>query len=283
MLSPDVRCALVKIHGIGTQPETWSRDFDTLLSARLATLAPDQQAQIVQESVWWADLSRLPGQGLARAAAPAGTGSATYDLAYQQYTTYLAANQVAISRSAEAFTLPFGDFAGQVIARLRDGLVTVGDQAKDVANYVRNNGVRLAIQKRLSDSLFKVHAEHPQATIILGSHSQGAIIAYDVLRLIGPQLGPVVWVTMGSPLAWYLNVGHWGAERLGIRETTTWLNYYDPRDIIGNVLAGLVRWPRPQPEDIDVDNVAQGLDAHDHWRNPEVVERYFQLIKRHLT
>src|SRR5436309_3996510 len=100
-MSPNgVRCVLVKIHGIGNQMPTWSSEFDAALGDRLATLPPEQQARVVNDSVWWADLSRLPGvraRGQRGPAAAAGPASPSYQIAYEQYTLYLAANDAAMS------------------------------------------------------------------------------------------------------------------------------------------------------------------------------------------
>jgi hypothetical protein len=287
-MSPNtMRCVLIKIHGIGNQPFTWSSDFDAALGDRLATLPPEQQAQVVNDSVWWADLSRLRG-GRTRSqrgpAAAGGPGTPTYQIAFEEYTLYLAANDAAMAGDARKLGAPLQRYPRKPTARLGGSIITAADQAHDVANYVSNNGVRLAIQQRLSDKLFEVQEQFPEATVILGSHSQGTIIAYDVLRLNGAQLPNVLtWVTMGCPLAWYLSFGRWGNERLGIQPGIAWPNLYDPYDIVGRQLTGLVPWDAPLPQDITVDNRAQELDAHDHWSNPVVVDHYFRLITERLA
>ena len=51
----------------------------------------------------------------------------------------------------------------------------------------------------------------------------------------------------------------------------------------GQAVAHLVNWTKPAPDDIDVDNVDQGLDGPDHWRNPSVVHRYLELVTRGVT
>jgi hypothetical protein len=287
-MSPNtVRCVLIKIHGIGNQPPTWSSEFDAALADRLATLPPEQQAQVVNDSVWWADLSQLRGvraRGQRGTAAATGPGSPTYAFAFEQYTLYLAANDAAMTGDPRKLGAPLQRYPRKRTARVSGRIITAADLAHDVANYVSNNGVRLAIQQRLSDKLFAVQEQFPEATVILGSHSQGTIIAYDVLRLNGAQLPSVeTWVTMGCPLAWYLTFGRWGDERLGIQPPTVWPNLYDPYDIVGRQLAGLLPWDAPLPQDINVDNRGQGLDAHDHWSNPVVVDYYFQLIAERLS
>jgi V8-like Glu-specific endopeptidase len=281
-----VRCVLVTIHGIGNQPEDWSADFQDKLDQRLQTLGDDQRDQIAYEPVWWADLSRvdqLEASALAPAA-PAGTSSVTYELAYQQYALYVAAGKTDELEALELGIPPLDRVIGNVLARVGDTTVTVRDQANDVANYVSNNGVRLAIQRRLSDKLFEVHTKYPGASVILGSHSQGTIIAYDVLRLNGAQYSRVdTWVTMGCPLGWYLNFGRWGGEQLGIPPSLKWLNFWDSKDPVGRALSSMVTWEKPRPDDVDVNNHGRGLDPHDHWHNPDVVQRYFELLQAHVA
>lgn len=283
-MSPsDVRCVLIKIHGIGNQKRNWSRRFDDLLAAKLAALSPDEQARFVSESVWWADLSRLPGAGVPAAAGLTPvTADVTFTLVQQAYTQYLLAGGATTGATA-AFGLPLPN-PTKIIAKLKDVVVRAADKANDVADYVTNNGIRLQIQHRLNDTLFQLQAKHPNAKLILGSHSQGTIISYDVLRLNGSQLPRLKnWVTMGSPLGWFLNFLRWGDEPLGMPTTTAWLNFYDDDDKVGKALAGLVNWQAPLPQDINVDNRSKGLDPHDHWHNPDVVERYFQLIKGYVS
>jgi hypothetical protein len=285
MAESEVRCVLVKIHGIGNQKRTWSRRFDGMLKAKLATLSRGQQRRFVSESVWWADLSRLPGMAVAAAAGRPVSASAdvAFSLVQQEYTQYLLTGNATTGGVPAAFGLPLPN-PTKIIARLKDVIVRAADNANDVANYVTNNGVRLQIQHRLSDKLFQMQAKYPNASLILGSHSQGTVVSYDVLRLNGSQLPSLkTWITMGSPLAWYLSFLRWGDDPVGIPSAMTWLNFYDDDDRVGKTLQGLVSWPAPVPVDIDVDNKSKGLDAHDHWHNPDVVERYFELIGSCLT
>lgn len=286
MADTDVRSVLVKIHGVGNQKPTWSRRFDRMLKAKLATLPASQRRQVISEPVWWADLSRLPGMG-APAAVAGQPVSVSADVAFalvqQQYSQYLLTGGATTGGAAAVFGLSLPD-PRKIIARLKNGIVRAADSANDVANYVTNNGVRIQVQHRLSDKLFQLQEKYPKAVLILGSHSQGTMVSYDVLRLNGPQLPSLkVWITMGSPLAWYLDFLRWGDDPVGINRAITWLNFYDDADKIGKELRGLVSWQAPVPRDINVDNRGQGLDPHDHWHNPGVVQRYFELVKSNLT
>jgi hypothetical protein len=284
MPNPDVTCVLVKIHGVGNQKRAWSARFDAMLDAKLQTLSATQRSHFASESVWWADVSRLPGM-----AAPAGVAAApgvtpTLDQADVQiandYMSHLLGGGAGAGATTAGLSIPNPT---TVIARLKDVVVSAADSANDVANYVSNNGVRIQMQHRLTEKLVEVGAEYPNATVVLGSHSQGTIVAYDLLRLSGSELAKLTtWVTMGSPLAYYLHFLRWGKEALSIQPTLTWLNYFDDQDKVGQALAGLTGWAAPAPQDADVDNTGNGVDPHDHWHNPAVVDRYFQIVRQHL-
>jgi hypothetical protein len=208
-----------------------------------------------------------------------GPAEVQFTLVQQAYASHVLAQETAAAGATAAFGISLD--LNKVVARLKDlPIVRAVDQANDVANYISHNGVRIQIQDLLNRRIFELQAKYQNAHIILGSHSQGSIVAYDVLRLNGaqyPRLG--TWVTMGSPLGWYLNFSRWGAEPIGLPPGLSWLNYYDQDDRVGTVVAGMLRPPTPTATDVDVNNTGQNLDPHDHWHNPDVVERYFQLIK----
>ena len=291
MTNTQVRCVLVKIHGIGRQQPNWSKDFDDALDQKLATLSQAERDAVISIPVYWADLSKLPGTGVAAGTAgPPGPDDAAYAATYGSYAQYYATNELAttgVPAGAAGAAAGLGSVIGGIITKvidLKDGAVTAADHFNDISNYVSNNGVRLPIQQRLSDALLTAHATYPNASIMLASHSQGTIISYDVLRLTGAHLPRLTtWVTMGCPLGWYLTFGRWGADQMGIRQDLRWLNFYDDEDPVGQALSDLVTWPSPTPADADVDNRGHGLDAHDHWHNPEVVDRYFRLIQDCLS
>lgn len=288
MLTSDVRCVLITIHGIGQQAADWHQQFDQALDAALG-LTTDQRARFVNESVWWADLSALPSTGgvaaggvghPAELARPTAAVDVEYGLVHRSFSNYLASGGDPAMGGTAAFGLPD---PRTIITNLRDVVFNAADQANDVASYVSNNGVRAQIMNRLGSKLYQVHDSHPQANIILASHSQGTMVSYDVLRLASSRLPRLTtWVTMGSPLAWYLNAAKWGRELLSTSTALTWLNFFDDHDIVGKALAPLVGWAAPRPQDVNVDNVGQGLGAHDHWHNPTVVQRYADLIRPRL-
>jgi hypothetical protein len=290
MTTDDVKVVLVKIHGIGQQPENWSADFDAALAAQLT---PAELAAVDQASVWWAPLSRLPftpTTARASAAAPSQTASVATAQAYTDYAKYLAASSAPPATTAAAPHLAAVDI-GSLLGGLANRVINIGsdqfsmlDHVTDVANYIGNNRIRIAIQECLAKVLAAKQAAHPDATMILGSHSQGTIISYDVLRLmLGELPGLKVWVSMGCPLGWYIDGASWGSNELEMVAALRWLNWYDPQDIVGKDLKSLTNWSPAVPEDVDIDNVGHGLDAHDHWHNPEVVNQYVQLIRAVLA
>ena len=284
MADTDVRCVLVKIHGIGQQREPdWHQDFDQKLEAALAGLGAAQRGAFVNESVYWADLSALfasPGGRPADLGQPAATVDVEYGLAHQSFSNYLASGGNPAMGSPAAFGLPD---PRSVLMRLKDVTFSAADEANDVAGYVANNGLRTQIQNRLATKLYALHDRYVNANLILGSHSQGTMVSYDVLRAVAsrlPRLG--TWVTMGCPLAWYLTAGKWGRDILDVRPALTWLNYFDDQDPVGKALAPLIDWAAPKPQDSDVDNTGQGLHAHDHWHNPTVIQNYAALVTQQV-
>ena len=280
MTTDDVRCVLLKIHGIGNQRPEWSGDFDAALTSQLTAL---ELAAFSHQSVWWADLSRLPGPPAAAGLAPTGHTSSTSTMqAYVDYARYLMSHPASAASAITDLGSLIGNLVNNVMD-LQDGLVSLADHVTDVANYVGNNGIRLSVQQRLMASLFAAQAAHPQAALILASHSQGTIISYDVLRLLARQLPALkVWVTMGCPLGWYLGGASWGHNEIDLPGTVRWINLYDRNDLVGRDLELLAQWMPTVPEDIDVDNVGLGLHPHDHWRNPVVVAQYVGLIRQAL-
>jgi hypothetical protein len=279
----DVRCVLVKIHGIGQQKANWHDDFDHMLDTALGGLTAEQRARFVNESVWWADLSVLPTVGFghpAELAQPTASVDVEYGLVQRSYGNYLASGGDPAMGGTAAFGLPD---PRTILINLRDGTYNAADQANDVASYVSTNGSRAQILNRLSRKLYDMHDTYPQAVLILASHSQGTMISYDVLRQVNSRLPRLAtWITMGCPLAWYVNCTKWGSDLLDVSTTLTWLNFYDDHDIVGKALGPLVNWQAPRPQDVNVDNVGQGLHAHDHWHNPTVVQRYADLISPQL-
>jgi hypothetical protein len=275
-----IGCTLILIHGLGDQAADWSAAFRAAFTPALGADA----ARVNVVDAYWAKLSTrddLLHPRLGVGAVPAsglGLDDEAYNRAVLEFTR-------ALGRSAGA---PRGERAlspGEIFDVIKGRLPGGEELLVDAGNYVGRNGVRTAVQNVLHAALAAAHQDAPDVPVVLVSHSQGTIIAYDVLRQAGeayPRLR--TWITMGSPLGKYLGFPfEWGALQLGVPPDLRWVNLFDPQDIVGVELNGMVDWPRPQPIDVAVDNVGHAHDAHDHWHNPEVVAHIKDEVLRVLN
>jgi hypothetical protein len=174
-----------------------------------------------------------------------------------------------------------------ITRRLRLSLPGVGGTIdaliNDIGNYIARNKVRANVQNVLHDQLSKAHSETPSIPIVCVAHSQGTVIAYDVLRQAGRLYRQLrTLVTLGSPLSeYYFKRFDWGSEPLGFALTTRWLNLYDPGDIVGRALVDAVQWRGLQLVEQQVHNgPPAGRDAHDHLTNPEVARHVADEVRR---
>jgi hypothetical protein len=256
------------MHGLGDQPESWSQAFREALTDQLG----GEAARVQLVDAYWAPLSTAIDTVRPRLApGPQGTADMgledeTYRRTVLEFSRMLAAESGA---TLGAHTRGPGDIFDSITSRIPGGFELV----VDVGNYVARNGVRTAVQNVLHTCLGHVRSEGEGVPALVVSHSQGTVIAYDVLRQAGgsyPNLR--TWITMGSPLRKYFAFPlEWGRQQLGLPPGLRWLNLYDPSDIVGRDLSGSIDWTDPQPEDRMVDNTGNARDAHDHWHNPQVV------------
>lgn len=268
-------CSVVLIHGIGSQKPNWSSGFQHDLRGQLG----QDSARIEFFDAYWANLSTLSGTAPALAWPFAWPG-----LDREVETFYRTQFEVSLMIAGEAgfgpspATIDPADLASAMGRNFNIGV----DLAADIAKYVSRNTVRTDVQRVLHEILGERHQEG--APVVLVSHSQGTIIAYDVLRQAGTCYTNIrTWITMGSPLRKYFAFPlQWGRDQLGVPVELRWLNLYDPRDIVGKDLRGAVDWDSPQPMDEVVDNVTNATWAHNHWANPQVVTAVADEVRRVL-
>jgi hypothetical protein len=196
--SDDIRaCSVVYIHGIGSQEpaEVTKRNWDTALFGQQM----DETAM-----AYWADIrhpltaASLRGKSAGR---PARTPTSAESKRYAEAMRRAFGGRL---RPVE----PGGSYEGAVFGRFLPGL---GDALfgwltetfiQDTNAYFHDPAQKKAMQQRLIDVLER-KAGRP---IILVAHSQGSIIAYDVLRRLGTStptgkpLDIAAFVTIGSPL-----------------------------------------------------------------------------------
>src|SRR5205814_1015948 len=98
----------------------------------------------------------LPGGGVA----PGSTATTATNQAFVEYSDHLARSMMntgarsTLPSGARSFDLGsvIGGLAGQVI-KLGTQQISMADHATDVANYIGNNQIRLAIQDTLASAL----------------------------------------------------------------------------------------------------------------------------------
>jgi hypothetical protein len=168
----------------------------------------------------------------------------------------------------------------------------------DVAAYVCRNDRRERVRSFVREALLRLAYRKDVAGIVINSHSNGTVIAFDILRELPPDAAEKVlgFITAGSPLLKYTDLFHWGYEVGSIQKIKPWMNFYDPNDPVADPLNPDMKRHRgtkdatshqrrlyhffdarkgkPCKVDIDdcmVDNITNssggGLQAHNYWDN----------------
>lgn len=212
------------------------------------------------------------------------------------------------------FQLPFGHKAPPAGPPEPTGmLATLRNLEDDVAAYVSRNDLRERVRGFVREALVRLVSREDVAGVVINAHSNGTVIAFDVLRDLPPFLAEKVkWlVTAGSPLRKYADLFHWGTEAGSAATRDGWTNFWDNTDPVADPLAPPLSWRRgddPPPatevkrlfhsadpatgvetwaptEDREVENVghggAGGLPAHDYWDNTtQVVAPLADILKQ---
>ncbi|HET8941462.1 MAG TPA: hypothetical protein VFN13_05695, partial [Rudaea sp.] len=187
---------VVYIHGIGKQeaPAALKANWDMALFGQTMTGTA---------MAYWADIRHPQKTGAVGVQSLARSDKA---LASDQAQQFMAALQDKVRPRADVVH-PSGEYRGEVFGLfpgIGDALFKwlSKDFIKDTAAYFFDPVQKKAMQQRLIDVLDQC-ADKP---VVLVAHSQGTIIAYDVLRKLngrapsGQKLQIPLFVTMGSPL-----------------------------------------------------------------------------------
>jgi hypothetical protein len=195
--------------------------------------------------------------------------------------------------------------------RQRTGLVVRPDQPdnvllaliNDMAMYVQQNSHRERVRSFVHEAILRVCSRGGDGVddglaVVINTHSNGTVIAADVLRTLPPYASArVKWfVTSGSALKKYNDFFAWGTEfflsSTAARKQSgadyvlpfvRWTNFYDARDPVADPLDGLFSGYDPQQpkrgavplavDDREVHNLRNsppgGLRAHNYWDNDE--------------
>jgi hypothetical protein len=140
----------------------------------------------------------------------------------------------------------------------------------DVATYIVRDDLRQRVRSFVREALLRLIYRDDVAGIVINAHSQGTIVAYDVLSQLSPFEASKIWwlVTAGSPIRKYVRLFAWSAEigalrEIGLREDAghnadgrevlpvRWTNFYDERDPVADPLRGEKREDAPPKDNTD--------------------------------
>lgn len=155
------------------------------------------------------------------------------------------------------------------------------DYFGDVNVYLADKDGREKIKDKLREKIHWLHANDAIEEIHIIGHSLGSVIAFDVLRGLGPDAAAKVkhFYSVGSPLdkiryLWGEDYGDEVVDALqgkGIK----WYNYYAALDIVGSGLKGFGRLAA----DERFYNSLSMLAAHTaYWQNRAVMENIIRDI-----
>jgi pimeloyl-ACP methyl ester carboxylesterase len=177
----------------------------------------------------------------------------------------------------------------------------------DVAAYVCRNDLRERVRSFVRDALLLLANRTDVGTIIINSHSNGTVIAFDVLREFPHSWASKIktLVTLGSPLRKYADLFFWGTDVGSLKFTERWINIFDEADPVADPLRPPATWrlhedwrgpfseslyqwssdagPQTVTDELvnNVENSPDGsLRAHNYWDNEaEVVPRLAALVR----
>jgi hypothetical protein len=188
----------------------------------------------------------------------------------------------------------------------------------DVACYICHNDERERVRSFVREALMRLASRKDVGQIILNTHSNGTVIAFDVLSSLPKETVDKikVFVTAGSPLRKYVDLFHWGTEFRCHYRFMPWYNFWDELDPVADPLEPPLTWrvrdkllspyatnlfSRIEPDtevscclpvkDWRIDNVKYSPDgvlkAHNYWDNekdfvPKLACIVTELIHRDL-
>lgn len=186
-------------------------------------------------------------------------------------------------------------------------LVVLKQLADDVCGYVRRARMRGQIQEFVTGAILRLANRPDVAAIVINSHSQGTVVAFEVLHALPPAAAQKIrwFITAGSPLRKYVDFFSWTRDIGALR--APWTNFWDPRDPVADPLAPAAAWRagsdsstrageaglyaaeagerRVTLVDWKVDNVNNSppgaVGAHNYWDNREdFVKPVAQIVER---
>lgn len=182
----------------------------------------------------------------------------------------------------------------------QDGLLKTFQYLEDdLACYICYNEIRERVRSFVGEALTRLAMRDDVESIILNVHSNGGVIAFDVLRHLDSRVTQKIkaLITTGCPLRKYVDLFQWGAQIQCLTAVEPWYNFWDRHDPVGDPLEPPPGWRVGDPLvkgqsglftrldlatgtvfpmpviDREVDNVEKsqggGLQAHNYWDNGE--------------
>ena len=183
----------------------------------------------------------------------------------------------------------------------------------DVACYVCHNDERERVRSFVFEALIRLAYRDDVENILLNTHSNGTVVAFDVLRNLPQEVTHKIktFVTAGSPLRKYVDLFHWGDKIESLYLFEPWYNFWDRSDPVADPLNPPIPWhvgdaivpsnetlfncvdlDSEQPfwikvNDIQVDNVKNsqggGLQAQNYWDNKEEFVKQLATLLREIA
>jgi surfactin synthase thioesterase subunit len=80
--------------------------------------------------------------------------------------------------------------------------------------YICHNEERERVRSFVYEALMRLACREDVDSIVLNTHSNGAVVAFDVLRYLPQEVTTKIkaFVTAGSPLRKYVDLVHWACQ-----------------------------------------------------------------------
>ncbi len=183
----------------------------------------------------------------------------------------------------------------------------------DLACYVCHNEERERVRSFVYEALMRLACRKDVGNIVLNTHSNGTVIAFDVLRDLPEEATNKIkaFITAGSPLRKYVDLFNWGSKIQSLYRFKPWYNFWDRHDPVADPLNPPCCWhvgdkivPSNKTlfncidlvdevpfwikvDDREVNNVANsyggGLQAHNYWDNEEEFVKQLCVIVRGIA
>ncbi|CAN7191225.1 hypothetical protein LJR084_000539 [Variovorax sp. LjRoot84] len=134
-------------------------------------------------------------------------------------------------------------------------------------------------------------ARKPGEPLVIITHSMGGNIVYDLLTEFDPSLKVDVWISAGGQVGQFEEMKLFAISDIGIRSpqsvapfagrVRTWLNIYDPADVLSFLVEPVFRDPDSQVliKDLKFKSGAATLDAHGaYFKRPS----FYELVREEL-